>query len=234
MALLGLGCRLGFSLVAASGGCSLARCTGFSLRWLLLWSTGCRCVGFSSCSTRAQNLQPLGLECRLGSCGTWAQLLRHTWDLPRPGIKLVSPTLAGRFFTTEPPGKPLLCWFLIALGVGCTRAFSSCSEQVLLASCGVWVSHCGGFSCGGVPALGMQASVVVGALLPRCMWDLPRPGAECESSAVAGGFLTPGPAAKSWPLYLSVFCDHKTSTYQVLTLAHAGWEPNHIKESSHS
>ena len=29
------------------------------------------------------------------------------WDLPRPGIEPVSPQLAGRFFTTEPPGKPL-------------------------------------------------------------------------------------------------------------------------------
>ena len=28
------------------------------------------------------------------------------WDLPRPGIEPVSPALAGRFFTTEPPGKP--------------------------------------------------------------------------------------------------------------------------------
>ena len=27
-------------------------------------------------------------------------------DLPDPGIKLVSPTPAGGFFTTEPPGKP--------------------------------------------------------------------------------------------------------------------------------
>ena len=27
-------------------------------------------------------------------------------DLPSPGIELVSPALAGRFFTTEPPGKP--------------------------------------------------------------------------------------------------------------------------------
>ena len=27
-------------------------------------------------------------------------------DLPDPGIELVSPTLAGRFFTTELPGKP--------------------------------------------------------------------------------------------------------------------------------
>ena len=29
-------------------------------------------------------------------------------DVPNPGIKLVSSSLAGRFFTTEPPGKPLL------------------------------------------------------------------------------------------------------------------------------
>ena len=28
------------------------------------------------------------------------------WDLPRPGTEPVSPALAGKFFTTEPPGKP--------------------------------------------------------------------------------------------------------------------------------
>ena len=28
-------------------------------------------------------------------------------DLPDPRIKFVSPALAGRFFTTEPPGKPV-------------------------------------------------------------------------------------------------------------------------------
>ena len=27
------------------------------------------------------------------------------WDLPGSGIELMSPSLAGRFFTTEPPGK---------------------------------------------------------------------------------------------------------------------------------
>ena len=35
------------------------------------------------------------------------------WDLSRPGIKPMSPALAGRFFTSEPPGKPvsfLKCW----------------------------------------------------------------------------------------------------------------------------
>ena len=27
-------------------------------------------------------------------------------NLPDPGVKLISPSLIGRFFTTEPPGKP--------------------------------------------------------------------------------------------------------------------------------
>ena len=48
-------CRL--SLVVASGNYSSLWCAGFSLRWLLLLRcTGSRHVGFSSCSTRAQQL----------------------------------------------------------------------------------------------------------------------------------------------------------------------------------
>ena len=44
----------GLSLVAASEGYSLLRCSGFSLRWLLLlWSTGSRRTGFSSCGSWA-------------------------------------------------------------------------------------------------------------------------------------------------------------------------------------
>ena len=35
-----------------------------------------------------------------------AQLLRGTWDPPRPGLEPVSPALAGGFSTTAPPGKP--------------------------------------------------------------------------------------------------------------------------------
>ena len=31
-------------------------------------------------------------------------------DLPNPRIEPASPALAGRFFTTEPPGKPLTLW----------------------------------------------------------------------------------------------------------------------------
>ena len=53
----------GLSVVAASRGYSSLRCAGFPLRWLLLlWSTGSRRAGFSSCGSRA-------LEGRLSSCG---------------------------------------------------------------------------------------------------------------------------------------------------------------------
>ena len=44
---------------------------------------------------------------RLSSCGSRAHLLRGMWDPPRPGLKPVSPALAGRFSTTAPQGKPL-------------------------------------------------------------------------------------------------------------------------------
>ena len=45
---------------------------------------------------------------RLSNCGSWAQLLRGMWDLPRPGLEPMSPSLAGRFPTTAPPGKPCI------------------------------------------------------------------------------------------------------------------------------
>ena len=38
-------------------------------------------------------------------------------DLPNPGMEPVSPAFAGRFFTTEPPGKPKrnVSWLLTLL-----------------------------------------------------------------------------------------------------------------------
>ena len=63
-------------------------CMGFSLQWfLLLWNTGFRHMGFSRGGAPA--LLSLGM-----------------WDLPRSRTKPVSPALAGRFMTREPPGKP--------------------------------------------------------------------------------------------------------------------------------
>ena len=92
----------GLSLVAASGGYSSLRCTGFSLRWLLLLrSMGSRHAGFSSCGAWA-------LESRLSSCGARAQLLRGKCNLPGPQMEPASPALSGRFLlpAIEPPGSP--------------------------------------------------------------------------------------------------------------------------------
>ena len=36
-------------------------------------------------------------------------------NLPNPGVEPKSPALAGRFFTTEPPGKTLVEWSLVML-----------------------------------------------------------------------------------------------------------------------
>ena len=44
------------------------------------------------------------LEHRLSTCGAW--LFHGVWNLLRPGVKPMSPALAGGFFTTKPPGKP--------------------------------------------------------------------------------------------------------------------------------
>ena len=106
----------GLSLDVASRGYSLLQCAGFSLWWLLLLqSTGSRRKGFSSCGLRA-------LGCQVSSCGTWAQLLSSMWDLPDPGIKPMSPALAGGLLTTAPPGKPpcpffneVGCLFVVAI-----------------------------------------------------------------------------------------------------------------------
>ena len=67
-----------------------------------LWSLPASVVavcGLSSCASWA-------LEHRINSCGTRASLLRGMWNLPRPGIKPMSPTVAGEFLTTEQPGEP--------------------------------------------------------------------------------------------------------------------------------
>ena len=57
-------------------------------------------------------------------------------DLPEPGIELVSlvpPALAGGFFTTEPPEKPLL-----------NPVPTSCPTQPLIIFCFLW-SCCSGY-----------------------------------------------------------------------------------------
>ena len=50
--------------------------------------------------------------CRLSNYGSRAQLLHGMWDPPGPGLKPVSPALAGRLSTTAPPGKPQKSFYL--------------------------------------------------------------------------------------------------------------------------
>ena len=78
-----------------------SHCSGFSCcrAWTLgAWASVVVACGLSSCGSWA-------LECRLSSCGAWTQLLCVMWDRPRPGLKPVSPALAGGFLTTVSPGK---------------------------------------------------------------------------------------------------------------------------------
>ena len=106
LAVLGLQCCVGFSLVVVSGGYSLAVASMDFLLWclLLLWGMHSRVCGFNSFSLQA-------LEHRLVSCGARAWLLCGMWHLPRRGIKPVFPVLAGWFFTIEAPGKPFYLFF---------------------------------------------------------------------------------------------------------------------------
>ena len=135
MAELGLHYCVGFSLVAANGGYSLAAgqglltavascCTARApgartvvtvARWLnssgarasCLDSSGARASCLDSFGARASCLDSFGARASfLNSFGARASFLRVTWDLPRSGTEPVSPVLAGGFFTTEPPGKP--------------------------------------------------------------------------------------------------------------------------------
>ena len=65
-----------------------------------------RCSGFSCCGALA--LERSGFS----SCGTQVQSAHGMWDPPGPGIKPVTPALAGRLLTTGPPGKSQVPAFL--------------------------------------------------------------------------------------------------------------------------
>ena len=88
--------------------------------------------------------------------------------------------------------------------------FSSCGEQGLLSSGGAWASHRSGSSCCGARALGCTSLGSCGsraaehrlgsrgaqASLLHGIWDLPGPGREPRSPALAGGFFTTEPPEK--------------------------------------
>ena len=83
---------------------------GFSLRWLLSWSKK-RACGFSS-------------------RGAWAWLLPGTWVLPGPGIKPVSPALAGIFFS-----------FFFLINSFFNRRIIALQNFIGFCQASTWISH---------------------------------------------------------------------------------------------
>ena len=114
LAVLGLLLQ-GLSLVAASRGyplvamCQLLIAVASSAQHKLQSTRASAVVarGLSSLGSRARRAH------RLGGCGTQAQLLQGMWNLPTSGIELVFLALAGEFFITKPPEKPLPPNFLL-------------------------------------------------------------------------------------------------------------------------
>ena len=91
------------------------------------------------------------------------------------------------FFIFECTGSSLLCPHL----------FPSCSVYGLLSSYSVRAPRCGGFSCyGGFSGCGARA-LGYGLSSLTGMWNLPAPGIELVSSALAGRFLTTEPSGRS-------------------------------------
>ena len=73
-------------------------------------------LSIRACSATTDALQPHGLYVACQAPLSMGFSRQEYWnglpfpspgDLPNPGIKPTSPVLAGRFFTTEPPRKPL-------------------------------------------------------------------------------------------------------------------------------
>ena len=62
--------------------------------------------GFSCCRAWALDAQASVVPAHgLSSCGTWALVAHAMWNRPGPGIKPMSPALAGGFPSSVPPGK---------------------------------------------------------------------------------------------------------------------------------
>ena len=105
----------GLPLVLVSRGSLWLWCTGFSWLWVFwLWNMGSRKLGL-------QWLQHVCLVFKTPrlwksrTCGTPAYAFHGMRDLPGPGIKPISPALAGGFLSPEPPGKLQREHFLLEL-----------------------------------------------------------------------------------------------------------------------
>ena len=106
-------------------------------------------------------------------------------------------------------------YFLAALGRRCCAlAFSSCSERGLLLLRSTGSRRAGFSSCDSRALERRLSSCGTRAQLLCGMWDLPGPGLEPLSPALAGGFLTTAPPGK--PL-LKIFFFLMWTIFKVFT-----------------
>ena len=66
---------------------------------------GTQAVGLWASEAAASGLQALGW-------GLSSRLLHGMWDVPKPGVKLVSLALQGGFLASGPPGSPTMTFTL--------------------------------------------------------------------------------------------------------------------------
>ena len=116
-----------------------------------------------------------------------------------------------------------ICFFAV-LGLHCCMGFSPVvMSGRLLSSCGMWASHCNGFSCCGAGSLGHTASVAVVHGLSSCssqalehrlstcgtwawlccgIWDSSRIRDQtCVCPTLAGGFSTTEPPGQPQEIF---------------------------------
>ena len=147
------------------------------------------------------------------------QRLHGMWDLPGPGIKLVSPALAGGFWTTGPPGKspvylkkkkPQLFIYLTVSSLSWGTWYLCWVTQNLSLQCieGSMGLH--------------ESPIACGILIP---WA----GIKPNSPSLQGGFLTTGPPRKSPQISLLFII---TMHWQLLVISMIkfssvlGWAPS--------
>ena len=111
IAVLGHHCCMGFSLVAASRGFSLAVVCGFSLWWLLL----------------LQNSGSGALEHKLDSCG--AHDVGSSWIRDWTPVSCIGRHIF--FFTAEPPGKPCIFIFIFERWRGRSKTLIYLVQMIL-------------------------------------------------------------------------------------------------------
>ena len=123
---------------------------------------------------------------------------------PTPGLHCLAPPYPLLFFIYL--FLKFIYLFMAALGLRCcAQAFLQLWRAGATLRCGVQASHCGGFSCSGARALECRlSSRGTRAQLLRGMWNLPGPGLEPVSPALADGFSTTAPPGKPHPPLLNL------------------------------